>query len=212
MPQIKIKQAGKGRPIIIDVEQELERFTQQLPKVKMRLQQIRQTTSGERSEAILGSETSLPKSIEATYDVLQALKEGQQINIDTAKELRENLTLIKELASKQERVYGRALAKTFTSEYFKDIEYASKSASNIQKQILSKLKTNVQQLTPRQQQSFFTSRAYQNVKTNQGNYQKVVAWAENDIKSRTGEDVQLTTSEALSYVELQKQSQFIGGL
>ena len=197
---ITVRTGGRGRPLTIDVESTLKQFMQQLPRAKARLQEIRRTTSGERAESILGSETTLPKGINATIDVLEALQQGQKIDYATARELRANLLTVRELASKQERVYGRALASQLVKQYEQDIayqsKYASKGVASTYKGMLERVKT----LTPRQQQKFFTSRGYQNVKTNRRDYKRVIEWAESDIQNKYGQDVQLTAEEAFAYM------------
>lgn len=209
--KITIRTGGRGRPLEIDVVKTLAQYDRQIERAKSRLQELRRTTSGERSEAILGSETTLPKGISATRDVLEALQQGQKIDYATAKELRANLRAVKELASPQERVYGRALASSLTRQYKQDLEYASKYASKYAKGIYKQLGENVEKLTPRQQQSFYLSRAYQSVKTNRREYKRVVEWAENDLANK-GVDAQLTGEEALAYVELHKQGEYIESL
>ena len=209
MKVITVKSGGRGRPLEIDIERTLQQFMQQLPKAKTRLQEIRRTTSGERAESILGSETTLPKSIQATADVLDALMSGQKIDYATARELRANLRTVQQLASKQERVYGRALSGALLRQYEQDIQYQSKYASKgvalTYKGMLERIKT----LTPRQQQTFFTGRGYQNVKTNRRDYQRVIEWAENDIQSKYGQGVQLTAEEAFAYMLEDRQIEAI---
>ena len=210
--KIQIRTGGRGRPLEIDVDATLKQFMAQLPQAKARLQEIRRTTSGERSESILGSETTLPKGIKASIDVLEALQQGQKIDYATARELRSNLRTVKELASKQERVYGRALSSSLLKQYEQDIKYQSKYASKQVSQTYKGMLERVERLTPRQQQKFFTSRGYQNVKTNRRDYKRVIEWAEADIQNKYGQDVQLTAEEAFAYMLEDKQIQEIQGI
>ena len=207
MAILTVRTGGRGRPLAIDVDATLKQFMQQLPRAKARLQEIRRTTSGERAESILGSETTLPKGINATIDVLEALQSGQKIDYATARELRANLRTVRELASKQERVYSRALSSLLLEQYKRDIEYQSKYASKKVSETYKAMLERAEKLTPRQQQKFFTSRGYQNVKTNRQEYKKVIEWSTNDIKKRFGIDVQLTAEEAFAYMLEDKQIQ-----
>lgn len=209
---IYIKSGKRGRPISIDVIKELENFDLSIAKVKNRLAQFREETRGERDVGILGSPTSLPQNITATYDVLEALKDGIYINYATAKQLKENLKTIKQLSSNQERVFGRALAKVFTDKYVQDLEYMSRNSSKFVKNTYKNLANSIKKMTPQQQQKFFLSRDYQSPKTNNKNYQKVIAWAQNDIKNKTGDEVQLTGEEALAYVFQHKMEKYIATL
>lgn len=209
MAILTIKTGERGRPLKIDVDASLKQFMQQLPRAKARLQEIRRTTSGERAESILGSETTLPKGIRASMDVLEALQTGEKIDYATARELRANLRVVKELASKQERVYSRALASSLLKQYEQDIQYQSKYASKQVSQTYKGMLERVKTLTPRQQQKFFTGRGYQNVKTNRRDYQRIIEWAENDIQSKYGQDVQLTAEEAFAYMLEDRQIEAI---
>ena len=204
---IKIKSGVRGRPITIDTAKVLKQFETQLPRAKARLQQIRQETSGTRSEAILGSETMLPKNIRATIDVLNILQTNQNIDYATASELKRNLRTVSQLASKQERVYGRALADALFKKYEEDIKYASKYASQATKQIYKQMLTNVKNLTPTGKQRFFTSRGYQDVKTNRKDYQHTIAWAKEHFRTETGIEQEMTAEEAMAYVMLQRQKE-----
>lgn len=209
MAILTIKTGERGRPLKIDVDASLKQFMQQLPRAKARLQEIRRTTSGERAESILGSETTLPKGIRASMDVLEALQTGEKIDYATARELRSNLRVVKELASKQERVYSRALASSLLKQYEQDIQYQSKYASKQVSQTYKGMLERVKTLTPRQQQKFFTGRGYQNVKTNRRDYQRIIEWAENDIQNKYGQDVQLTAEEAFAYMLEDRQIEAI---
>lgn len=204
MAIITIKTGGRGRPLKIDTEKALQSFLKSKELAQARLYQLRKEAHGVRAESIIGSDLSLPSALEASYDVLQALRAGEQISYQTAKELRAGLLAIKQLASKQERVYGRALAETFKRQYLKDIEQATKYASKFTKEQFAEIKTALEKLTPAQQQKFFLSKGYQDPRTTTGNYQRVIAWAENDILERTGEIVQLTGAEALAYANKEK--------
>lgn len=209
MAIITVKSGGRGRPLAIDVDATLKQFMTQLPKAKARLQEIRRTTSGERAESILGSETTLPKGIRASIDVLEALQAGEKIDYSTARELRANLRTVRELASKQERVYSRALASSLLKQYEQDIQYQSKYASKQVSQTYKGMLERVKTLSPRQQQKFFTGRGYQNVKTNRRDYQRVIEWAESDIQNKYGQDVQLTAEEAFAYMLEDRQIEAI---
>lgn len=204
MAIITIKTGGRGRPLKIDTEKALQSFLKSKDLAQARLQQIRQEAHGVRAESIVGSDLSLPSVLEASYDVLQALRAGEQISYQTAKELRAGLLATKQLASKQERVYGRALAETFKRQYLKDIQQATKYSTAFTRQQFEGIKTALEKLTPAQQQKFFLSKGYQDPRTTTGEYQRVIAWAENNIYERTGKTVQLTGAEALAYVSKEK--------
>ena len=210
--EITIRSGKRGRPLTINTEQILKDYLRYKPKAVKRLQEFRRTTSGERTEEILGSETTLPKAMETMQDVIDALQSGTKINYQTAKELRANLRTVRQLASNQYRVYGRALAEQLSNKYLQDLETQSLNASKTAKKIYKKLGENVKQLTAQQKQKFFMSKSYQSPKTNYKSYQHAKEWAKNDIKRQTGKESRLTGEEALAYIELKKQEEFIGKL
>lgn len=212
MAIIYIKQTGRGRPLKFDTEKDFSKLLHQIPQAKLRLQEIRKATSGVRNEDILGSETSLPSSIKTTIDVFQALQRGEQINIETARALKMGVKTVQQLSSKQEKVYSRALAKALETQYEEDIKYQSKYASAREKQIYNRMLTNIKNLTQRQQQAFFTSRAYQDPRTNRRNYEHVKKWATEDIKKRTGEEIELTPNEAMAYLMERRQEDELANL
>lgn len=200
----RIRTGRRGRPATIDTKRLLDQALRYLPKAKYRLTKIREQTHGERNEDIIGSETMLPKAIESAIDVLQSAERGAGINASTARELSINLRMLRQLASPQGRVYNRALAETLVLQYEGEIEYQRRYASSYASKIYKEMLANVKKLSPQQQQVFFLSRYYQSVKTNQGMYKAAIAWAENDLKKKTGLDYNLTGEEALAYCERDK--------
>ena len=203
---IKVKSGGRGRPLTIDVTKVLQQFQRQLPKARQRLQQLREQTSGTRDASILGTETMLPKSIIATDDVINALLSNQSITYGTARELKQNLRTVSQLASKQERVWSRALASSLMKAYEQDIQIASKNASKYTRETYQRMLARVKKLTPSQQQSFFLSKGYQDVKTNKKSYEHTKAWAQSHFEKETGiAGQEMTGEEALAYVMEQRQ-------
>ena len=219
-----IKTGGRGRPLTIDPEKLLAQFMKAIPQARARLAKFRETTKGERNAEILGTETTLPKSIKATVDVLEELQQGQQINYATARELRQNLRVVQQLASRQERVYSRALSSALLRQFEQDITYANKNASRFTRRQNTQILQTVKSLAPRKQQKFFMSRGYQSPKAT-GSYQRAKNWASNDIKNNytrkeieeMGLDyetngkgrvisVELTDDEALAWVRANKSA------
>lgn len=208
MDVIKIKSNTRGRPLEIKVDEVLSSFIKNRDAVVNRLAEIRRTTRGERDEAILGSETTLPKGIRATIDVLQELKRGKRITYDTAKELKRNIRMVKELASRQERVYSRALADAIKQQYTRELETQMRGASKFAKKQYTTMRANIEKMSKQQQQKFFTSRHYQAPKHRRRNYETARQWATNDLRQK-GINQQLTSEEALAYIEAQKQQEYL---
>lgn len=202
MAVITIKSSGRGRPLSIDPDKLLAEMYKKLPAAKTRLSQLRRETSGEQRELLLGSETALPSSVDAALDVLEALKEGAQISKQTASSVKRAAKMVAQLASKQRRVYGRALSASLQEAYEMDIEYLMNRGvtSNVTNKYLGKLKNVVNTMTPQQRQSFLLSKGYQSPKTATAEYRRVIEWAKNDYMEKNGARYEFTQAEAWAYL------------
>lgn len=195
MAKLEIRSGRRGRPLSIDPEKELHDLIFEYgKKAHARLRQLAKGSSGVRDVATFGSETEWSKAMESAKDVLVDLQEGQSINYETLKELKQNLRTARELASKQKRVYGRALEQQLTEEYFSQLDYFAKNESANVRASNERLKEGLRQLTPRERQSYFLSRRYQDPATMGGTYESVRAWASKE----NGKE--LTMSEAWAYI------------
>lgn len=202
MAVVTIKSVGRGRPLSIDPDKLLAEMYRKLPAAKTRLSQLRRETSGEQRELLLGSETALPSSVDAALDVLEALKEGAQISKQTALSVKNAAKMVAQLASKQRRVYGRALSASLQEAYEMDIDYLINRGvtSKVTNKYLGKLKNIVNTMTPQQRQSFLLSKGYQSPKTATGEYKKIIEWSKNDYLERTGIMYEFTQAEAWAYL------------
>lgn len=198
MARIKVKTGG--RPLIIDTQKEMQKIFKYLPRAKQELVRLQRETSGYRSEELFGSSTTLPDFFMLAKENLERLERGAQISLKGARQLREDLKTIKELASPQARVRERALAYKIESEYLADIAEAKKTASKFARQSLEKLERRVKNLPAREKQKFFTSRAYQDIRTIRKEYKHIKDWA----KSKTGRQ-RMSMQEAGYYLIEQRQ-------
>lgn len=196
--KVYFKSGGRGRPLSIDIEESINMINKNMSKVGARLKEFRRITSGYKGERLLGSETDLPGYIEATKEALTELGKGETFSREVAQEIRKNLKLIRDLASKQERVYGRAISNeiyaTYRAEIEKKIEISSKFAKQQYKQILSRLEN----MSPVEREKYFFSKKYQSTKTFDGtggtDMQRIVNWAE----GKTGRS--MSDDEAIAYL------------
>ena len=202
MAVLTIKSGGRGRPLSIDPDKLLAEMYRKLPAAKTRLSQLRRETSGEQRELLLGSETALPSSVDAALDVLEALKEGAQISKQTVLSVKRAAKMVAQLASKQKRVYGRALSASLQEAYEMDIDYLINRGvtSNVTNKYLGKLKNIVNTMTPQQRQSFLLSKGYQSPKTATAEYRRVIEWAKNDYMEKSGVRHEFTKAEAWAYL------------
>lgn len=200
MAVVNIKGA-RGRPLQIDPDKMLSAMIDKMGAAKKRLAQLRQKSSGERREELLGSETTLPESVTAAKDALEALKYGAQITHQTALMIRKTYRMLQQLASPQRRVYGRALSESLQEAYESDIQYLQDRAltSSFASGYLNKLKETVSSMTPLQRQAFLLSKGYQSPQTATKEYKRVKDWAENDYMEKNGVNVKMNMNEAWAY-------------
>lgn len=200
MARLQISSGKRGRPLSIDPDKELgELLFKNIPKAKIQLEKMRQETHGIRGVDILGSETELPTWLESSIDALQNLRDYGNIEYDTLKELKRNLQSVKQLASKQERVFGRALDNILTTDYEQRLDYFAKNSSSFVKKMNQNVKDYLKNLTSKERQSFFMSNRYQDPATMTPHYREVLAWA----KKNSGEK-EMTMDEAWAYVRYRR--------
>lgn len=197
MARLSISSGKRGRPLSIDPEAELDKLIfQNLPKVQQRLKSFREQTSGVRDVRTLGSDVEFPEFIETSIDVLQDLRDGASVSYETLRELKNNLKQASQLASKQERVFGRAIEQALTKDYFSSLDYFSKSSSQFVKQSNERIKDMLNKMTPQQRQRAFMSKGYQDPATMVSDSdQRVLAWARKDSGNQ-----ELTVDEAWAYL------------
>ena len=205
MAKLIIKSGKRGRPLKIDPEEALNRFLDIETYASARVEWYKQTSKGVRFD----SSSIGYKTLIATRDVLFALEEGQQINYETARQLKQNLNVIKRLASRQERVYSTAFSEILTKQYEQDVMQQSKTASKLGKAIYKKMLTTVKNMSKSQQTVFFTSSAYQDPKSNVVSGSPEISRAQAGVEDKTGE--RLGKQETLLYIEMDKLSRLETG-
>ena len=208
MAKLYIKSGKRGRPLSIDPEKELHKLVfENIPKARERLAEIKKQSSGIREERLIGGANVLPEYIESSIDVLQDLKEGENIDYDTLKELKKNLRTVERLSSKQERVFGSALEQQFTEDYIKSLDYFSRAGSDFVKKSNERVKNMLQNLTPKQRQQAFLSKGYQDIATmSSQSDRRVQAWARKESGNQ-----ELTVDEAWAYLRERRWADELGG-
>lgn len=187
-----IKSGGRGRPININIENLKNQFYENLQPAGKKLAEIRRTTAGMRSEELLGSQTSFPKWVEKTRDMLEAIEEGRTPTYKEIKTIQEDLQSLKQLSSKQERVTNRAIAKQLERQYIEQLERAQKNQSQFTREQLTELEKKFEKMTLTQKQEFLLSSKYQDPNAI-GRYKRVKDWAEADSGRK------MSYSEAFAY-------------
>lgn len=176
MAIISIKSGKRGRPLTLDTSALEKKLFSDMQKATQRLEQFRKESKGVKDERILGTSTSAP---DFAYETLTLLRNAQQINYRQALKLKQNLKTISELASKQRRVYERALAEQLQEQYFEDIDKVTSKLNKQTQERGQEIKSEIQKLTKRQKQQFFMSKHYQRPQ-NLGKYKKISDWAKAD--------------------------------
>ena len=190
------KSGKRGRPLELDVNKVYNEFWDLTPLADLRLRKFRQETKGIRGEALLGSQTSLPDWLDESIDLLQEAKAGRKLSYYEAKQIKLNLETIKELGSKQKRVYERALQEQLTSSYFDELlKYKETATSDFTKKQIDEIKSKIEKLPKRAQQSLLFSKYYQSPKATRGRYRRVKNWAEKDSGQKN-----MTYEEAWAYL------------
>lgn len=190
------KSGKRGRPLELDINKVYNEFFDLTPLADLRLRKFRQETKGIRGEALLGSQTSLPDWLDESIDLLQEAKSGRKLSYYEAKQIKLNLETIKELGSKQKRVYERALQEQLTSSYFDELlKYQETATSDFTKKQIDEIKSKIEKLPKRAQQSLLFSKYYQSPKTIGGRYKKVLEWSKRDSGQKN-----MTLDEAWAYL------------
>ena len=182
---IKIKSGKKGRPLSLNTSELEQQLYSDMEKATRRLQQFREQTKGLRDERILGTSTTAP---DFAYEALTLLKNAKSLNYNQALKLKQDLRTISQLASKQKRVYERALEEQMTELYFEQLDRATKNMNIKSKERAQSIKTKIKDISPRQRQNFYMSSKYQTPQK-LGKYKKITDWARaNSGNSEMSED------------------------
>lgn len=194
MAKITVKSGGRGRPLSIDIDKAYDEIMRLIPKASTRLKSLRKSSTGMRSEAIFGTQTTVPEWVEQTLDVIETNQAfDMPLTYKEAKDIKTTIKALKELGSKQARVYEKALADQLTQEYLDELEQFEKTSTTFAKKQIQELKQNFMKLSKRGKQKFLTSKAYQSPKA-KGRYEKVKKWAEADTNRR------MTYQDAWAYL------------
>lgn len=181
MAIIKYRVKSRGRPREIDTNLIYQEIVQATKKALPRLEEIRQSTKGYRGERVLGSKTSVPDWVEESLDLLQTADYGRDLSVSEAVSITQTLKNLRELASPQARVYGRAIGEQLTKEYviaFGEFNKDGKISNFTQEQIQD-IQQKLESMSIRERQDFFLSNRYQDPRST-GRYKRVLAWAKAD--------------------------------
>lgn len=181
---MEIRSGKRGRPLKVDLEELIEQYEEAIPKSLGRLAQLRKSSKGIRDSAILGTQTSLPKWIEEGRDILEASKLGRIPTYKEIKDIRTSLRSMKQLQSKQERVFSRAISTQLKNEYERQLtEYASNKGKFYERS-KEKILTEFRKLNPKQQQELLQSKYYQDPKTlspSGTNIEAIKKWSKKEL-------------------------------
>ena len=207
MAIIKYRVKSRGRPREIDTNLIYQEIVEATKKALPRLEEIRQLTKGYRGERVLGSKTSVPDWVEESLDLLQTADYGRDLSASEAVSITQTLKNLRELASPQARVYGRAIGEQLTKEYviaFGEFN-ANGQLTNFSKAQIKEIEKNITSMSIKERQEYFTSRYYQDPRAT-GKYKRVLAWS----KADSGRAV-MSYDEAWSYLFRRRLEDFMYG-
>ena len=180
MAIIKYRVKSRGRPREIDTNLIYQEIVQATKKALPRLEEIRQSTKGYRGERVLGSKTSVPDWVEESLDLLQTADYGRDLSVSEAVSITQTLKNLRELASPQARVYGRAIGEQLTKEYVIAFgEFKDGKISNFTQSQIRDIQQKLESMSIKERQDFFLSNRYQDPRST-GRYKRVLAWAKAD--------------------------------
>lgn len=180
MAIIKYRVKSRGRPREIDTNLIYQEIVQATKKALPRLEEIRQSTKGYRGERVLGSKTSVPDWVEESLDLLQTADYGRDLSVSEAVSITQTLKNLRELASPQARVYGRAIGEQLTKEYVIAFgEFKDGKISNFTQEQIQDIQQKLESMSIRERQDFFLSNRYQDPRST-GRYKRVLEWAKAD--------------------------------
>ena len=207
MAIIKYRVKSRGRPRELDTNLIYQEIVQATKKALPRLEEIRQSTKGYRGERVLGSKTSVPDWVEESLDLLQTADYGRDLSVSEAVSITQTLKNLRELASPQERVYGRAIGEQLTKEYVVAFGEFNENGqlTNFSKDQIKEIEKNITFMSIKERQEYFTSRYYQDPRAT-GKYKRVLAWS----KADSGRAV-MSYDEAWSYLFRRRLEDFMYG-
>ena len=180
MAIIKYRVKSRGRPRELDTNLIYQEIVQATKKALPRLEEIRQSTKGYRGERVLGSKTSVPDWVEESLDLLQTADYGRYLSVAEAVSITQTLKNLRELASPQARVYGRAIGEQLTKEYVVAFgEFKGGKISNFTQAQIRDIQQKLESMTIKERQDFFLSNRYQDPRAT-GRYKRVLEWAKAD--------------------------------
>ena len=195
MAKVTVKSGGRGRPLTLDIDTAYDEIISLLPKASARLKALRKSSAGMRSEAIFGTQTSVPDWVEQSLDILDTAQAfDMPLTYKDVKDIKTTITTLKQLGSKQAKVYERALSEQLTQEYLDELEQFEQTSTSFAKQQIKELKQNFMKLSKRGKQKFLTSKAYQSPKS-KGRYKRVKDYAQ----AETGKS-NMTYQDAWAYL------------
>lgn len=204
MAIIKYSKTGRGRPATLDTDIIYSQIESSLNKALRRLSKFRKKSKGYRGESIYGTDTSLPDWVSETFDLLDANEIGRKLSIKEIESIKQTAKSLRELASKQARVYERALDTQLSSQYIKDIKKGLEgSHSKFQQKQIQNITMKLEKMTPLQRQKFIQSQYYQDPQTAKGRYKRVLNWA----KADTGKQY-MSYDEAWAYLQKRKLDEY----
>ena len=195
---ITIKSGKRGRPITVDIEELSQEFYELKQTALPRLAEIRRTTKGIRDPRILGTKTSAPDWVSEAEDLIDMAENGRLPSYAEIKDIQSSIKSLRELSSKQARVYQRAISEQLTKSYLNELDIFAEDSGKFTKSQVKQIRQKIESMTPRQKQQFLTSKSYQSPLA-KGRYKRIRDWAQADSGKKY-----MTYEESWAYVYLSR--------
>lgn len=195
---ITIKSGKRGRPIKVDFEELSQEFYELKQTALPRLAEIRRTTKGIRNPRVLGTKTSLPDWLSEAQDIIDLAENGRIPSYAEIKDIQTSIKSLRELSSKQARVYQRAISEQLTKDYLKELDIFAEDSGKFTQSQVQQIRQHIESMTPKQRQEFLTGRTYQSPLA-RGRYKRIRDWAQADSGKKN-----MTYAESWAYTYLSR--------
>lgn len=196
----KYRVSSRGRPRELNIEKTLSDLYEATSKAVPVLSDIRRSTKGYRSDAVLGTSTTAPAWVEQAEDLLRGAQYGRDLSVQEIKSIQSTIKDLSQLGSRYQAVRERAsLSERIQNEYFEALdEFSSYAKSGTTRSNVEDIKQAIRDLSPQQKAEFFQSQYYQRPEKYK-KYKRVLDWAQADSGNN-----EMTMQEAWSYTFLDR--------
>lgn len=189
----------RGRPRELNIDKALGDLYDAMSTAVPTLADIRKSSKGYRSDAVLGTSTTAPDWALEAEDLLRGALHGRDLNVQEISQIKDTIKDLRQLGSPYGKVRARgreALTERIEQEYFESLDKLTQNEEDKRKRvhrIVRKIKRTFKKMTSTQKAEFFGSKYYQKPEKNE-EYKHIQEWANEDSGRK------LTMQEAWIYL------------